>query len=268
MRPRVSLLMYHALVPRHEPYMARVHVEQAQFEAQMAWLAASGHRVIDLAEVAAVLRRPPEAQCPVVLTFDDGYASLHQVARPLLACYGFPATLFLTTGPVGEASYVSQPGFADSVPHGDRPLTWPELRELQVAGWRIEAHGCTHRALATLGPAAQVAELAGSRAAIARHLGRAPAFYAYPYGSYTRRTLQALGPAGYQAACAVHTGPATPASDPRRLPRLEVTNALYLPAFQRLVATGYLSPAARRRAWLRNWLFRSPLLKDALGRGG
>ena len=266
MRPRVSLLMYHALVPRHEPYMARVHVEQQQFEAQMAWLATSGHRVIDLADLAEVLRRPPEAKCPVVLTFDDGYASLHQVARPVLARHGFSATLFLTTDPVGEASYASQPGFADSVPHADRPLTWPELRELQAAGWRIEAHGCTHRPLATLKPAEQVAELHGSRAAIARHLGQAPAFYAYPYGSYTRRTLQALGPAGYQAACSVHTGPATPASDPRRLPRLEITAALDLPAFQRLVATGYLSPLAQRKAWLRNWLFRSPRLKDMLVR--
>lgn len=258
--------MYHALVGRHEPYMAAVHVEVARFAEQMAWLVASGHRVIALAEVPAVLAgTSASGELPAVaITFDDGYYSLYAQARPILQRYGFAATLFLTTDAVGAPSYASQGEFAQSAPAGDRPLSWPELRALQAAGWTIEAHGASHRALAGLPPAALAKELRSSRAAIARHLGYEPRYVAFPYGSYDRHTLRALGPAGYQAGFSVHGGPATPASDPRRLPRLELTAAGGLEEFRRLVATGYPSEGARVRAGLRDWAYRVPLVKDAL----
>lgn len=256
--------MYHALVAWHQPYMARVHVAQAHFVEQMSWLAASGCRVLPLRQALAQLAQAPEPGPPTVaITFDDGYLSLLSRAAPVLAGHGFAATLFLTTDAVGQPSYAGQPGFAASVPRTDRPLTWPELHQLQALGWRIESHGCTHQALAGRPRPAQLAELRGSQALIAQQLGRAPELYAFPYGSYDRHTLQAVTEAGYRAACAVHSGPATAAHDLRRLPRLEVTTDLALPAFQQLVLTGHRSPAARRRAWLRDHAFRLPLLKDA-----
>jgi hypothetical protein len=89
-------------------------------------------------------------------------------------------------------------------------------------------------------------------------------YYAFPYGSYDRHTLRALAAAGYAAGFSVHTGPATPASDPRRLPRIELTAACELATFQQLVTTGYPSAAARHRARLRNYAYRVPLVKDAL----
>ncbi|TDN36890.1 hypothetical protein A8B98_06965 [Hymenobacter sp. UV11] len=258
--------MYHALVGRHEPYMADVHVEAARFAEQMAWLAASGHRVVALAEVPAMLAGTSASGAlpAVAITFDDGYYSLYDQARPILQRYGFPATLFLTTDAVGEPSYASQGEFAQSAPAGDRPLNWPELREMQAASWAIEAHGASHRALAGLPPAALAKELRSSRAAIAQHLGYEPRYVAFPYGSYDRHTLRALAPTGYEAGYSVHGGPATPASDPRRLPRLELTAACQLEEFRRLVATGYPSGGARVRAELRNWAYRAPLVKDVL----
>ncbi|RZK62332.1 MAG: polysaccharide deacetylase family protein [Hymenobacter sp.] len=265
----VSILMYHALVEQPEPYLAAVHVAQARFAEQMAWLAASGHRVLPLAEALATLRQPaaPAASRPVVaLTFDDGYHSLYTHAQPVLRQHGFAATLFLTTAPVGQPSYASLPEFARSAPLGDRPLTWDELRALAAAGWRIEAHGCTHRPLDELPTGQLVAELRQSRAVIARQLGRAPSFYAFPYGRYDRRVLRALGLLGYQAGLAVHTGLALPSSDLRRLPRIEVTAACDLAAFQQKVATGYASPAEAQRAQLRNLAYRVPVVRDALQR--
>ena len=267
MRSQVSILMYHALVARPAPGQAVVHVEAGRFAEQMAWLAASGCRVLPLAQALATLRPPSGAAGPpvVALTFDDGYHSLYAQARPVLAQYGFAASLFLTTNAVGQPSYADQPPeFAGSVPPGDRPLTWAELRALAAAGWSIESHGCSHRALAGRPAAELAAELHQSRVYIAHELGRAPEFYAYPFGSYDRHALRALGPAGYRAGLSVHTGPATPASDWRRLPRVEMTAGCELVTFQRLVATGYASPAAQLRAGVRNMVYRAPLLKDAL----
>ena len=263
-RPQVSILMYHALVEQAAPYLAPVHIERARFAEQMAWLAASGLPVRPLAEALAVLRQPSTSGPIVALTFDDGYHSLYTQARPILQAHGFVATLFLTTDAVGEPSYAGQGEFARSAPAADRPLRWAELRALQAAGWHIEAHGCSHRALAGQPTPQQLAELRGSQAAIAAQLGQAPRYYAFPYGSYDRRTLRALGAAGYRAGFSVHGGPATPTSDPRRWPRLEITAACDLATFRHQVTTGYASPAARRRARLRNLAYRVPLLHDAL----
>ena len=270
--PQVSILMYHALVERHEPYMAAVHVEVRRFAEQMAWLAASGHRVVPLRDALALLRQPAgvgAARAVVALTFDDGYHSLYTHARPILARHGFAATLFLTTAAVGQPSYAGQPPrFARSVPRADRPLTWAEVRALAAAGWDVQSHGGCHRPFAALPPAQLATELHQSRAALAQQLGRAPIFCAFPHGSYDRRTLRALAPAGYQAGFSVHTGPATPASDLRRLPRIEVTAACDLAVFQRKVATGYASRAAAHRARLRNWAYHPPLVRDWLHRLG
>jgi peptidoglycan/xylan/chitin deacetylase (PgdA/CDA1 family) len=257
--------MYHALVEQAAPYMASVHIERARFAEQMAWLAASGLVVRPLAEALAALRQPSGAGPIVALTFDDGYHSLYTHAQPILAQYGFAATLFLTTGAVGQPSYDGEPPeFACSAPRGDRPLTWAELRALAGAGWAIEAHGCTHRSLAGLAPAELAQELSQSRADIARHVGHEAQYYAFPYGSYDRRTLRALAEAGYAAGLSVHTGPATPASDWRRLPRLEVTADCDLATFRQLVRTGYISPGAKYRARLRDWAYRVPAVHDAL----
>ena len=264
-----SILMYHAIVDRHEPYMAAVHVEGQRFAEQMAWLAASGHRVLPLAEVLAALRQPGrrrDKQPLVALTFDDGYRSLYTYARPILEQYGFAATLFLTTSTVGQPSYARLPEFGRSAPYGDPPLTWAELHGLAASGWNIESHGCTHRALDSLSTSQLMAELRQSRTTIARQLGREPAFYAYPYGSYDRRALPALALTGYQAGFAVHTGLATPGSDHRRLPRVEVTASCDLATFQQKVATGYASRAEQRRARLRDLVYRVPMVKDAVQR--
>lgn len=46
------------------------------------------------------LRRAPRGA--MVVTFDDGYADNHRIARPLLERYDVPASIFITTGYIGS----------------------------------------------------------------------------------------------------------------------------------------------------------------------
>jgi len=92
-----------------------------------------GFRPIRMRELASALRdgRLPE-RC-VVVTFDDGYQDNLTEARPLLARFGIPATVFVVTGYVG----------------GEREFWWDELAALLLspgslpAGLRLRVRGST-----------------------------------------------------------------------------------------------------------------------------
>ncbi|WP_210513837.1 polysaccharide deacetylase family protein [Hymenobacter terricola] len=254
--------MYHALLAQPAPGTSPVHIAAQLFEQQMAWLHAQGYEAITVTDMHRQLTTSQLNQKNIAITFDDGYRSLVARAAPALKKYGFTATLFLATGFVGLPKFIG--AFANAVPPDDRPLTWAEVRELQAAGWDIQAHSRTHRLHAAL-PAAELrSELTESKQLIAEQLDSSVQFYAFPYGNYNRHVLQALVNAGYQAGFSVHSGLANTAHDLRRLPRIEMNTGCDLHIFAKLVRTGYPSAAAAYRARLRDALFYFPGIKDVL----
>lgn len=187
------VLMYHALLERPATGLPAVHIEVALFEQHLAWLHAQGYATVTVAELYRRWRANGLSDRLIALTFDDGYRSVLDHAVPALKKYGFVATLFLTTG------FVGQPDFARGVPAGDRPLSWAEVRALQAAGWAIEAHSRCHPPHAGLPAARLRQELVESRQAILDQLGTPADYYAFPYGSYDQATLRGLLAAGYAA---------------------------------------------------------------------
>ena len=82
--------------------------------------------------------------------------------------FGLTATFFVFTTPIGKDSKL---------------MTWQQLRELQAAGMTIGSHTRTHPVLPDY-HAALHNEVEMSRADIEQHLGRAPHFFAYPFGAW------------------------------------------------------------------------------------
>ncbi len=74
-------------------------------------------------------------------TFDDGFISQYEHARPILNEFGFPATF-----------YVMPPFLTDSLPGIWRYGTWPMFLEMAMEGHEIGSHTMTHPALTTLSP--------------------------------------------------------------------------------------------------------------------
>ena len=108
------------------------------------------------------------------------------------------------------------------------------------------------------------AELEISKQIIVNQLNNRVKFYAFPYGNYNRQVLKALQDADYWAGFAVHSGQISPASDLRRLPRIEVNADCSSSVFAKLVRTGYASTPGKYRARLRDALFYFPFVKDAM----
>lgn len=139
-----------------------------------------------------------------MITFDDGYADLHEVALPLLKKHGRTATVFVTTG------WLETP----------RMLSWSQLAELAAEGITIGGHSHSHPQLDQL-PAAELrAELTRNKELLEDRLGLAVPTMAYPYGYSSARVRKAVRDAGYERAYAVAN--TLRGDDPYALPRLTV----------------------------------------------
>ena len=153
-RVPIPVLLYHAIGGDRSPWIAPFTVTPATFGRHLELIVASGRTALTVDELRTGLAGEVALPThPVVITFDDGFAELADVAAPLLAEWQLPATVFLTTGFLGGRS-----------PGGDRMLSWAAARELADAGQEIGAHSVSHPQLDTLPLPAARAEIEIGRA--------------------------------------------------------------------------------------------------------
>lgn len=196
----VPILMYHSVARRANPAYDRWCVSPQRFREQMSVLAARGYRVMTTGDFVA--RRRSVASLTgrsVVLTFDDGLRDFLTGAFPILGEFGFPATLYVVAGLVGETSRWLAP-----LGEGHRPmLDADELRLLARSGIEIGGHTMSHPELDVLCPAAARAEIAESRRLLEGFLGAPVTSFAYPHGYSSRVTRRIVAEAGFRSAVRV-----------------------------------------------------------------
>ena len=141
-----------SLMPDEVPVFTFHYVEPVSFEAQLKFLQRNGYTALSGQEFENFLLGKFSAPSrSVLLTFDDGSASLFSVAFPLLKKYGFRAVSFIIPGLISETAPES-PTYSDFVAgkadinellrreKGDFPLcSWEEIREMHRSG-TVEFH--------------------------------------------------------------------------------------------------------------------------------
>lgn len=216
MKQSVPILMYHAVAEDPPSATRRLSVAPDSMECQLAYLASRGFTGLTFADLADAFQTGASLpERPVVLTFDDGYADFAREAWPLLRRYGFPATVFVTTG------WITDAGSAAGTPL-DKMLSWAQVGELAAAGIEIGAHSHSHPQLDQLSDTALRRELDGSRALLEEAIGGRVRSMAYPFGYFSPQVRRAARAAGYHCAAAVRNLRATSSDDPFTLPRLTV----------------------------------------------
>ncbi len=123
-------------------------------------------------------------QRPVLLTFDDGSATHHSVALPVLTDLGFLATFFPMTVVLNKPDWLSD----------------DQLRDLDRAGMTIGAHTWDHQRIDRLTDDHWVTQLDQPRAQLAEILGHPVDLMAYPFGVWSQEALSHVAAAGYRAA--------------------------------------------------------------------
>jgi peptidoglycan/xylan/chitin deacetylase (PgdA/CDA1 family) len=94
------ILMYHRIADSGTDLC----VPPAEFRAHMALLSEAGYHVLPLPELAAALQRGDVPENSVAITLDDGYLDALTHAAPILEHFGLPATFFIISSTLDEAS--------------------------------------------------------------------------------------------------------------------------------------------------------------------
>lgn len=106
----------------------------------------------------------------------------------------------------------------------DIPLTWTEVQEMEASPWvSFGSHTMHHPMLTCLADPREVDyEIRESRAVLEEKLGHKVRIFAYPYGDFGERELQAVRAAQFDWAVTTIHGINTPKTDPHLLYRIVV----------------------------------------------
>jgi peptidoglycan/xylan/chitin deacetylase (PgdA/CDA1 family) len=206
----VPVLMYHVInpPPPGAPFPG-LYVPADEFAAQMQALKAAGWHAVTMDQLEAYWTRgvPLGPGKPIVLTFDNGYASQYVNAMPILERLGW----------VGDENIQ-----LSGLPPSQGGLTDAQVRGLLAAGWELDTQGISHADLIALDASQLRYQVATARHILQKRYGVPVNWFCYPSGHYNATVIAEVKAAGFVGSTTVIPGWASRTEDPYRLPRLRV----------------------------------------------
>lgn len=210
----VPILTYHSI----DETGSVISTALETFRRQMKHLSDANWNVVSLNDlVTSLVEKTPVLPKTIVLTFDDGFQNFYTSAFPVLAQYGFNATVFLVTDHCDR--YNDWPGNPRDFPRS-KLLSWKEIKELNKLKIEFGSHTRTHTDLRKIGPEQITRELVESKLAIEDALGCEVKTFAYPFGSYDELARKAVAKT-FGSACSTKLGKVHDRSDRFSLERVD-----------------------------------------------
>ena len=208
----VSVLVYHRFGPAVHDSMT---VRTATFRTQLEYLKEHKYPVIPLKTLIDHLlgKGPAPPARAVVITIDDGHASVFTEVLPLVREYRVPVTLFIYPSAISNASYA---------------MKWDQLAELARSGlFEIQSHTYWHPNFKTekrrLSPddyrAFVTSQFNKPRTVLRNKLGVEANMLAWPFGIYDDELIAAASQSGYVAGFTLDRRLVTPRERLMALPR-------------------------------------------------
>jgi len=214
-RTGVPILMYHKIGPRPRGVrMKGLYVDLPSFIRQLGEFREAGFASCTPGESCA----DGSPGLRVVLTFDDGFASVFENAFEPLARHNFHALLFLVPNLIGK---LNEWDLRD----GEAPeplMDVGQIRQWLRAGHSIGSHTLSHARVTRLSARDAREEIVASKKKLEDTFGVAVEHFCYPYGDWNDVARDLVMEAGYRTACTTLFGVNTPATPPFVLRRLAV----------------------------------------------
>jgi peptidoglycan/xylan/chitin deacetylase (PgdA/CDA1 family) len=207
----VPILAYHVInvAPPQSTAPPSLYVPVDEFSSQMSALKAAGWHAVTLDQLEAYWAHGTSLGPgkPVVITFDDGYASQYTNALPIMKKLGWVAVENIAVTGLSP----SDGGISDS-----------QIRGLVAAGWQLGTEGSSTQKLTNADPTTLSSDVQSARQTLKSRYNVALDWFSYPSGAYDPTIVAAVRSAGFVGATTLVAGWASPQADRFRLPRLDV----------------------------------------------
>lgn len=185
-RAPIVIFYYHGVGNGAENWM---HLPLEAFDEQVQYIN-TYFRILSLDEAVQRLRAGKSSETAAVLTFDDGYASLHSVLLPYLRYYGIPATFFVCADAARTGARLEHD--TGKGIRGAALMTPDEIAECAREGVTIGSHGNFHEDMARLDGDALRTALLDSGQAIAAWTGEDVRYFSFPFGGLDNLSEEAM----------------------------------------------------------------------------
>ena len=226
-------LMYHGFTAddrADDPYF--LFVTGKAFADQLDHLHHRGWDALDLSEFLRRRANPKLGSPSFLITIDDGFVSVLDIAAPILRARNVPAILFVPAAMVGGRT-----SWMTDMPD-EQLLDADGLRALGEYGIEVGVHGFDHADMVGMTETMLRRQTVDARATIADITGVSPRSFAYPSGAYDQLALRAVADAGFEVAFSTVRG-----SGGHAIPRIEVHSRDSLRLIDLKLLPGY------RRVW-------------------
>lgn len=202
----IRVINYHRTSPEHADNFER----QLQFYQRL-------YSPVCLDELAGFFRGEWLHKKPgLIISFDDGYRSNYEVAKPLLEKYGFTGWFFVASGLVR-----TEDGQHTSY------MNWDEVREL-ASSHVVGCHTHTHKRLSPDVPAdVMQKEIVDSKKLMEQKLGIGKPIDSFCWvggeeENYSAEAAQLIRHGGYRYSFMTNCAPLTPKTDPLQIQRTNI----------------------------------------------
>lgn len=186
----VSVLMYHEIAEPDGPW-SNLYVSEENLIKQLDWLLEEGYKTITMADLEK--NRAGKKFLPdkvIVLTFDDGYASMYNFVFPALQERNMVAVFYLYPDKFGNWNSLSP----------------AQIKEMAQAGMEIGSHSKSHADMTQITNERLKYELTESKKILEEISGLSLVSFCYPSGRFNDQVITELMEAGYTNAVTTQYG--------------------------------------------------------------
>ena len=196
---KARILMYHSIGEhiKNEKHN-KWRVKTNDFEKQMNWFYKNNWKSFTISELVKLDKIPEKS---FVVTFDDGYEDNYLKAFSILKKYSFKATIYLVPNQKTNHWEEKNTSVLSNL------LKEKQILEMQNSGLiEFGSHTLSHVNLSTINDEQLLNELKKSKEEVEKITNKECEAFAYPYGKFDDKIVQAVKNVGYKNATVVKRG--------------------------------------------------------------